>query len=395
MQIKNFYIEIELSQESKANQNVCGDACESRKIKEEDRIITVLSDGLGSGIKANILATMTTSMALQFTAKNNPVERTAEFIMNTLPIDSQRKISYSTFTIVNIDCFGEAHIVEFDNPPVLIFRNGSFLNLNKKKEFIARPDNIKAMVSYYNIKLQKEDRIILVSDGITQSGMGKIKTPFGWSNDGLQNFIQQAINNKPDISAQQLSHLITERAKANDSGLFKDDATCQVIYCRTPRKLVLASGPPYYDNYDRHLAERVESFDGKKIICGGTTSKIISRELNRPIEVIINTEPSDLPPISKMDGIDFITEGILTLGKVSGLLEKQKPATITGNGPAEKIIRFLLSCDSILILAGTQVNNAHQDPNLPVELEIRRNVLKKIRALLEEKYFKTVEIEYL
>ena len=178
MHNKCFYIEAELCQERKAMQNVCGDACESRKLKEEDRLITVLSDGLGSGVKANILATMTTSMALQFTAKNDPLEHTADFIMNTLPVDSKRQISYSTFSILDINCFGDANIVEFDNPPVLIYRDGAFINLQAKQKKIKRSDALSATVHYSNLKLQKEDRIIMVSDGITQSGMGSARMPF-------------------------------------------------------------------------------------------------------------------------------------------------------------------------------------------------------------------------
>ncbi len=390
-----FYIEAELCQEKKANQNVCGDSCESRKIKEEDRLITVLSDGLGSGVKANILATMTTSMALQFTAKNDPLEHTADFIMNTLPVDSKRQISYSTFSILDINCFGDASIVEYDNPPILIYRDGNFVDLNPTVKIMQRPDGLTAKVKYSNLTLRKEDRIIMVSDGITQSGIGNAKTPFGWEIEALKQFIKQNIKSCPDLSARQLARKIMQRAKANDANSFKDDATCQVIYCREPRKLVLASGPPYYKNCDSLLAERIDNYKGKKIICGGTTSKIISRELKRDIRIELNNYNPELPPIAEMQGIDLITEGILTLGKVSSLLEQLNSNNVTGDGPAERMVRLMLDSDSILILAGTQINNAHQDPNLPVELEIRRNIIKKIAAILEDKFLKTLEIEYL
>lgn len=395
MQNKHFYIESETCQESKNKQTVCGDTCKSRKVKDEDRFITALSDGLGSGVKANVLSTMTTSMALQFTANNEPLERTSDFIMRTLPVDSKRQISYATFSIIDINCFGEANFVEYDNPPVLIWRKGQFIPLNQSIKIIQRPDSREARVKYSKLKLEKEDRIIIVSDGITQAGMGSRISPFGWGEEGLKKFIKSTIDDKPDISALNLARKILQRAKAKDANELTDDATCQVIYCREPRKLVLASGPPYYKNYDKVLAERIDTFNGRKIICGGTTSKIISRELNRSIEVNINHSNIDLPPAAIMQGIDLITEGILTLGKVSSLLESIKLNSVNGNDPAEKMVKLLLKSDSILILAGTQINNAHQDPNLPVELEIRRNVIKKIAAILEDKFLKTVEIEYL
>jgi hypothetical protein len=117
--------------------------------------------------------------------------------------------------------------------------------------------------------------------------------------------------------------------------------------------------------------------------------------LERQIHNALNNYNPELPPVAEMEGIDLLTEGILTLGKVSSLLEQLTGNTIKGEGPAEQMVKLLLNCDSILILAGTQINNAHQDPNLPVELEIRRNIVKKIANLLEDKFLKTIEIEYL
>jgi len=395
MHNRRFFIEAETCKESKANQKVCGDACSSRKIKEEDRLITVLSDGLGSGVKANVLATMTTSMALQFTSKNDPLERTAEFIMNTLPIDPKRQISYSTFTILDINCMGETKVVEYDNPALLILRNGDFFEPVKTKQVLNGSDQRKANVYYSSFTLEKEDRIIMVSDGITQSGIGTARFPFGWEIKGLKTYIKQTLAQNPNMSAHQLARKITYRAQSNDAGSFRDDATCHVIYCREPRRLMIATGPPFHEQCDSLLAERISNFQGKKIICGGTTSKIISRELNKSLEVDINNLDPFLPPTATMDGIDLITEGILTLGKVMSVLEQMQSNEVKGNGPAEKMVKLLLSSDEITLLAGTKVNNAHQDPNLPVELEIRRNVVKKIASLLEEKFLKNIEIEYL
>lgn len=395
MHNQRYFIEAETCQESKANQKVCGDACSSRKIKEEDRLITVLSDGLGSGVKANVLATMTTSMALQFTSKNDPLERTAAFIMHTLPIDPKRQISYSTFTILDINCLGETKVVEYDNPALLIFRDGDFFEPAKTKQVLNGPDERNANVYYSSFTLQKEDRIIMVSDGITQSGIGSARFPFGWETEGLKGYIKQTLTQNPNISAHQLARKIVYRAQSNDAGSFRDDATCHVLYCREPRRLMIATGPPFHENCDGLLAERVANFEGKKIICGGTTSKIISRELKRHIEVDINNLDPLLPPTASMEGIDLITEGILTLGKAVSILEQMHSTEIKGNSPADKMVKLLLSSDEIILLAGTKVNNAHQDPNLPVELEIRRNVVKKIASLLEEKFLKKIEIEYL
>jgi hypothetical protein len=390
-----YYIEAETAKDCKHGQTICGDACFSRKIKDENRLITVLSDGLGSGIKANVLATMTTSMALQFTMRNDQLRRTANFLMNTLPTDQHRQMSYATFSIVDINCFGEVNTVEYDSPSLLLHRNKQFIHINKSEQTIDRPGQRLARIQYASFNLQKEDRLILVSDGITQAGIGSQRYPFGWGLDGVKEFINNWLNKHPYCSARQLSQQLLQRARHIDTGQLKDDATCHVIYCRDPRRLLIATGPPYHKQYDKILAERIDNFKGKRIICGGTTSKILSRELNSAIEVDLHTAEPGLPPIAHMKNMDLVTEGILTLGKVSTLLESMPNEGIKGNGPAEQMIRLLLNSDEISFLAGTTVNNAHQDPNLPVELEIRRNVVKKIATLLEDKFLKTVSTEYI
>ncbi len=391
----HFFIEAESAQLSKAGQSICGDSIESRRIKSEERLITVLSDGLGSGVKANVLATMTSSMALQFCSHNNPVERTASFIMNTLPVDALRKMSYSTFTIIDINCLGETSVVEYDNPAVFVCRNGQCINLRDKAVIIRIDNSQQAMVYHSSFKLEKEDRLIAVSDGVTQAGMGLKKFPFGWLLASFQEYVLNVLKHNPFVSAAQLSHLIVQRAATIDMGKPADDITCHVVYCRSPRRMMLVSGPPYHPTYDRMMAQKLLSFKGKKVVCGGTTSKIIAREWKTDINMEVPKQWNNIPPEARMSGVDLITEGILTLGKCSSILEQSSKTDMSVHTPAEKLVQILLDCDEIHILAGTCINQAHQDPSLPIELEIRRNVIKKIAAILEEKYLKTVIVEFI
>ncbi|MFW6352224.1 MAG: stage II sporulation protein E, partial [Bacteroidota bacterium] len=164
---------------------------------------------------------------------------------------------------------------------------------------------------------------------------------------------------------------------------------------REPRKLLLCSGPPYDKKKDTYLVDKISNFEGKKILSGGTTADIVSDQLNIPIEDTLEFTDSDLPPLSKMKGIDLVTEGILTLSKVSGILEKYNERTTLGKGPADEIIKLFLESDEIRLCIGTAINVAHQDPNLPVELEIRRSVAKKIAQLLEQKFLKEVSLEFI
>lgn len=390
----DFFIEIACHQENKYGKLVCGDVFLSQKIKAENRTIAVLSDGLGSGIKANILATMTASMAMNFTVNNEPISRTAKTITNTLPVDAERQINYATFTIVTIDGDGETTLVEYDNPPFYLIRNGEAFPLIPKETEIQEGTITRTLLEY-KFQATKEDRLLLLSDGITQSGIGSPQMPFGWGEEAVLDFTCQQIAKMPDISAHDLSNRILQQAKMHDGLKLKDDASCGIIYFRAPRNLLICSGPPYYKESDATLAELVQKFNGAKIICGGTTAQIIARELDKTIETGLFDMHSDLPPASKMEGIDLVTEGILTLGKVVQVLENETNPEPSGLGAAAEIIKLIRETDAIHFLVGTKVNNAHQDPELPMELEIRRNVVKKMAHLLESKFLKQVSIQYL
>jgi len=117
---REFFIEVNSQQRNHHGERICGDVFLSENVREESRIITVLSDGMGHGVKANILATLTSTMALNFTKEHKEPDRIAEIIMNTLPVCSERKISYATFSIVDLESDGRANILEYDNPRCII-----------------------------------------------------------------------------------------------------------------------------------------------------------------------------------------------------------------------------------------------------------------------------------
>ena len=234
-----------------------------------------------------------------------------------------------------------------------------------------------------------------MSDGVAQSGMGSDRYPFGWGRDSIQEFIVNLVSNDPAISADRLAAKVVNYAHINDGYRSKDDTSCAVVYFRDPRKLLICTGPPFDESRDGEYADAVRNFDGKKVLCGATTADIISRELRVEITDSFDFEDPDLPPISFMPGIDLVTEGILTLGKVNEILKRYGPNTKPGKGPADSIVKLLLESDEIVFIIGTRINIAHQDPSLPVELEIRRTVVKRIARLLEDKFLKEVELRYI
>ncbi len=382
-------------QKAHTGERICGDVFVSRKVKEEGRTIVVLSDGLGHGVKANLLATLTATMALNFTKEHKDAKKIAEIIMNTLPVCSERKISYATFTIVDIERSGLTTILNYDNPDCVVMRGKELFKLKWITMSLDAKDQPGKAIRACSFDATKEDRIVLLSDGITQSGLGKGNYLLGWGQENVVQLIQDTVHDHIDMSATRLATFIVNRAHTNDGYHAKDDMSAVVIYFREPRRLLLISGPPFDKKKDTKLAGIVSGFKGLRIICGGTTADIIARELGKTIQDTLDFEDPELPPLSTMDGADLVSEGILTLSKVSQILERYDANTQLGKGPADRIIKMFLESDEIHLWVGTAVNIAHQDPSLPVELEIRRTVVKKIARILEDKLLKEVYLHFI
>ena len=388
------FVEVDFCQRAKHGQLISGDVFLSEKVKEEGRIVSVLSDGLGSGVKASVLATMTATMALKFASSAMDIRRSAEIIMDTLPICSVRKISYSTFTVVDMAENGQTRIIEHGNPPFILVRPDGEMKIEKTD---VRPDRWQdRVISYTSFDVRREDRIVFFSDGISQAGMGEYRTPFGWGVPSVEKFIREQIDRHPHISARELSRVLVARAKEVDGLTAKDDITCGVVYIRSPRQLLVMTGAPFNRAHDQDLAKMAERTSGRKAICGGTTANIISRQLNRPIQIDMRqARDSRVPPSARMEGFELVTEGILTLGEVLRLLEEGFAPEEMKSNAAVRLADMLLDSDIVKFAVGTRINEAHQDPNIPVELDLRRNIVKRIARLLEDKHMKRVIVQYL
>lgn len=393
---EDFFVEVDYQQKSYEGERICGDIFLSSKVKEENRIVVALSDGMGHGVKASVLATLTATMALNFTKEHKEPERTAEIIMKTLPECSERKMNYSTFTIIDIEQSNRVTILEYENPESILIRERKIMKPEWKNIVPTGDTNCGKKIRLGSFTPLKGDRIVFVTDGVAQSGLGTPRFPFGWGIDNVGRFALDMIRQYPQISARDLAGKILNMAYRNDGFQSKDDTTCGIIYFREPRELLICTGPPYNQEDDPKLAAEVSEFKGKKIVMGATTGDIISRELNLKIEDVFKFEDPDLPPINVMEGVDLFTEGILTLNKVEKLLKAFNPNTTKlGRGPADEIVKLILESDAIKIIIGTRINIAHQDPHLPVELEIRRTVVNRIAQILEEKFLKKVIVSYI
>jgi sulfur transfer complex TusBCD TusB component (DsrH family) len=390
-----FHIEIDFAQKQPSGQMVCGDVFISKLIKEDGRTILVLSDGVGHGVKANVLATMTATMALNYTALYKRPEAAARIIMQALPRDSEGVKTYATFTIIELENDGMVRIVNYDNPKSVIVRNG--VPFTPTKEYlldIKGIENIGKVLRCREFRAQKEDRIVFMSDGITQSGMENERMKMGWGQENVETFVVQQLARTSDISARRLTKKVLNKAIQNDGFQLRDDASCGVIYFRDPREMLLVTGPPFFKVKDCDFAQRIQDYKGIKIVCGGTTAEIIARELEKEIETEISLSDPYALPKYKMDGFHLVTEGILTIGKVEELLENYDSEQKSGNSPAEEIVKQLMLHDRIIVLVGTRINWAHHDPDQPIEMEIRKFVVKRIVKLLEERYFKEVVVNF-
>lgn len=384
------FIDIACSQKKKYNQNAYGDFFSSNRFPNMNRVVAVLSDGLGSGIKANILACMTSTMLLKFMENHSDIEKSCEIIMNSLPVCKVRGISYSTFSA--IDCFenGKAKIVEEGNPDFIWIRDGEVLK--PEYQTIQSKDFKNRKMKVYNINLEKYDRIIFCSDGATQVAMGTKQFPLGLERSGLIKIILNKLEQEPEISSKDLSEFLVHQIELiAPNRELKDDTSIVSIYCRDPRESLIFTGPPFHSEKDNYYAKTFMEFKGKKAISGGTTANIISRELNVPVSADISTNSGKLPGLSRMEGVDLVTEGILTLTKTLEYLESGK----SENNAAQILMDFMLDSDVINFLVGAQMNKAHYDPNLPIEIEIRKNIIKQMAKVLEEKYLKKVNVQFI
>ena len=393
------FIEIDYFHKKKKGEAAAGDVFLAQKNHSGCRIVATLSDGLGSGIKANVLATLTSAMISKFALMDIPFERATEIIINSLPVNSESGLAYATFTLVDARQDMTVRIFEYDNPPTLILRGAKPVTVKKERIPITRkkkntgPENEALFVSA--LTAVAGDRIIFFSDGVTQSGMGGEAYPSGWGSKEVEKHIIKIITADPLISSSDLARLLVLRAEENGADEPKDDISCAVLYFRKPRNLLIMTGPPFRPESDKEFARIFAEFNGKKIISGGTSAQIVARELGTTITDDGPVYNTGIPPAAKMEGADMVCEGIITLGAVAKELASSEPLQRGSKNPVSRLIEFLLDSDIITFVVGTKINEVHQDPTMPVELEIRRNVVKRIASLLEEKYMKSTHIRYI
>ena len=381
------FVEIGHHQRAKAGEHSYGDVILKRFIREESRRILVLSDGMGSGIKANVLASLTASMALNFVCEHKSIAEAFELIFNILPECSVRKMGYATFTIIDMIGDGKVNLITYDNPLPFVLRDGDVVELDWQSVELTSTRYAGKSVASASFEPLLGDRLFAFSDGISQSGLGRTSE---WGRAGAIAYTQKALREFPGIAARDLSEKIVNKAELNDKNGLKDDASHISIHFREPRRLIIATGAPARHERDFAFARRFGDATGSRIIAGGTTSELIARELELQFSNTMLSLNDGLPPISQLAGVDLVSEGVMTLSRVEKLLRTDEVTWRNQDGVAERMARLILNADLIEFLVGTASNESHFD----LEYKLRVQLVKDIVELIEARHLKKVILEY-
>ena len=372
---------------SKYKEELCGDKVEF--YSDDDIFVMALADGLGSGVKANILATLTSKIGVTMLKEKMKLDDVVETISRTLPISPTLNIAYSTFTLIRVDQGGMAYIAEFDNPSVIFLRGGDFLKLHWNERII-----YKKRIRETSIQLKHNDNLILISDGYKFAGKnGNWIKP--WTYEDTCHYIKKCY--LKEMNAKEMTNNILDLF--NELYYYEpiDDTTVATLKIIRDKKVVLLSGPPVDKSRDSEIVNKFKNARGKKIICGGTTARIVSRELKKsykPGKIV----DKDIPPVGYIEGVDLVTEGVITLQKATSILEHILNTTdyevLYKEDGSSKLAKMLYE-DSlhIKLMVGKSVNQTNQILELSNKLSNKVDILNHLKDVLI-KLGKIVDIEY-
>ena len=375
------HIDVAWKSLNKKGEELCGDKVVT--VRTADSTIAVLADGLGSGVKANILATLTSTICATMVREGASVADVVSTIVNTLPVCSVRKVAYATFSILEIKDSGEGYLAEFDNPFCIYIRDG------QRMEFKCEYNEYSGK-GVYETRFQAlpGDVITIVSDGVIYAGVGE-SLNFGWTWEHVVKWLLNAT--ALDMSAPRLAAALSDTV--NDLYMKKpgDDSTVLVAEVTPHRVVNMLAGPPKEKADDERMVRDYMRSQGKKVICGGTSANIVARVLNRKIRTSLTYSDPSIPPIGFIEGVDLVTEGVLTLTRTLDILQEysEKDADsyyfhrIDEENGAAMLARLLLEdCTHLKLFIGTAINPAHQNPNLPADLSIKLKLIDRLAELM-------------
>lgn len=369
---------------NKQDEELCGDKVEV--IKTADSDILILADGMGSGVKANILATLTSKILGTMLYEGARIESCVETIAKTLPICSVRKVAYATFSVLQIFHSGSAYLAEFDNPSCVFIRDGRLVDYPYEVREISGKK-----IHEYRFQVKKNDCFVLMSDGVIYAGAGSILDLDGWTWEAMADYTLKCT--RQTLSASRLAVMLSQACDDLYEKKPGDDTTVAVARVIERRVVNLFTGPPREKADDERLMHDFMHSEGKKVVSGGTSANIAARCLGQEIITKADSSRPDVPPMAEIAGIDLVTEGVLTLGKCLKLLKKYAAdefdeeffAELDAENGASRLARLLIEeCTELRLFVGTALNEAHQESDLSFELSMRQNLVDQLIRTVKE-----------
>ncbi len=370
----------------KTGEELCGDKVKIHK--EAGRTLVVLSDGLGSGVKANILATLTTEIVMTMLRSDIPLKEIIRTILGTLPTCQVRKLAYATFTILAINERAKTfQVMNVDNPPFFHIRNGKILRHETQTTTL-----LGKQITASEGPAEKGDFLGIISDGILYAGLGN-SLNYGWGWDNISIFLEELFKKNIGFASEAVRPVI-DQTKRLYGGKLGDDATFVGALVRESAPLHIFTGPPVDRNSQEFYIRQFLNAEGRKVICGGTTANLVAQIIGRKIETHCDDNIGDIPPPGSLEGIDLVTEGIITLSKTLEFIRKDAPRPDRegpGTNAAILLAAEMMQADHIHFLVGQSVNPYYQNPLLPKNVSIRTNLVSMIAETLRQ-YRKSVEV---
>lgn len=383
MRMNNLCADIGYLSINHAGEQLCGDHVEVIADAEKRSSVIVLADGLGSGVKANILSILTSKIISTMLAEGLRIGDAVETITKTLPVCSVRNVAYSTFTIVQLTDMERAHIIQYDNPEAILLRGGKPVELPNATRTIGGKT-----VRFCEMPLQCGDIFVLMSDGVEHAGIGGVYN-FGWKREDIADYMSTFSTG--DFTAKTLASLLLDETNRLYDGQPGDDATACVVKIRERQPVNLMIGPPFHRDDCNRMMALFFSKEGKHIVCGGTTSDIAAKYLGKPVVANLDYLDPEIPPTAEIEGVDLVTEGIITVNRVLEYAKNYLDDNSSYNNwafkkdGASRIARMLFEdATDINFFVGRAVNPAHQNPDLPINFSIKMKLVEELTNCLKQ-----------
>ena len=361
-------------------EELCGDNVEMSVA--DGWTTVVLADGLGSGVKANILSTLTSKILCTMVSGGADMEDCVGTIIQTLPVCKERGVAYSTFSVIHVNNEGRGHLFEFDNPEAIWYHHGHTCDFPREEM-----DICGKKVFHTPLELAEGDMVFVMSDGTIHAGIGQMLN-FGWQRKEIMEHLDTNID--AHMSARAAACLLA--SACNDLYLDRpgDDTTVASIRVRPRMEVHIMVGPPVDKEKDEVYVKHFLEGADKRIVCGGTTSQVVARCMGRQLKTSFDFPDKEVPPIGFIDGIDLVTEGVITMRRLLALSEKYvsvkdlTPKTYPKKDGGSLLANIIFEeATHVVFFVGQNVNAAHQglDIDITMKLKLVEHLAENLRRM--------------